>query len=47
MASKETKRRIREEVRADRARYDDLTRRMRERIEELRKKAQEERRESS
>jgi len=33
MASKETKRKIREEVRADQARYDDLTRRLKERIE--------------
>ena len=48
MASKETKTKIREEVRADQARYDDLTRRMQERIEELRREAQEaERRESS
>jgi hypothetical protein len=33
MASKETKRKIREEVRADQARYDDVTRRLKERIE--------------
>ncbi|HEY7729796.1 MAG TPA: hypothetical protein VH950_02735 [Gaiellaceae bacterium] len=33
MASKETKRKIREEVVADQARYDDLTRRLKERIE--------------
>ena len=33
MASKETKRKIREEVAADQARYDDVTRRMLERIE--------------
>ncbi len=33
MASKETKRKIREEVRADQDRYDEVTRRMRERIE--------------
>ena len=32
MASKETKRKIRDEVRADQARYDDLTRRLKERI---------------
>jgi hypothetical protein len=48
MASKETKKRIREEVRADQARYDDVTRRMLARIEELRKSAQaRERREAS
>jgi hypothetical protein len=33
MASKDTKRRIREEVAADQARYDDVTRRLKERIE--------------
>ena len=33
MASKETKKRIREEVAADQARYDEVTRRLRERIE--------------
>ena len=33
MASKETKKRIREEMRADQARYDATTRRLRERIE--------------
>jgi hypothetical protein len=33
MASKETKRKIREEVRADQARYDDVTRRLKDRIE--------------
>jgi hypothetical protein len=33
MASKETKKRIREEMRADQARYDETTRRLRERIE--------------
>jgi hypothetical protein len=33
MASKETKRRIREERLADQARYDDVTRRLKERIE--------------
>ena len=48
MASKETKRKIREEVRADQARYDEVTRRMKERIEQLRRQAQPtERRESS
>jgi t-SNARE complex subunit (syntaxin) len=46
MASKETKRKIREEVRADQARYDDVTRRMLERIEHYRRKTQD-RRESS
>src|SRR5438093_5872686 len=33
MASKETKRKIREEVAADRARYDEVTRRLQERID--------------
>jgi hypothetical protein len=33
MPSKETKKRIRDEVRADKARYDDVTRRLEERIE--------------
>ncbi len=33
MARKETKRKIREEVRADQARYDEVTRRLKERIE--------------
>ena len=33
MTSKETKRRIRDEVRADRVRHDDVTRRLKERIE--------------
>lgn len=49
VASKETKKRIREEVRADQARYDDVTRRMLERIEQLREAAAQrsERRESS
>jgi hypothetical protein len=47
MASKETKRKIREEVRADQARYDDVTRRMLEQIERRRRRAQEARRESS
>ena len=32
MASKETKRKIREEVPADQARYDEVTRRLQERI---------------
>ena len=40
MASKETKRKIREEVRADQARYDDVTRRLRERIEYYRRKTE-------
>ena len=47
MASKETKKRIREEVEADRARYDEVTRRLKERIERGRAKAQDERRERS
>ncbi len=33
MASKETKRKIREEVAADQERYDEVTRRLKERIE--------------
>ena len=33
MASKKTRRKIREEVKADQARYDEVTRRMKERIE--------------
>jgi len=33
MASKETKRKIRDERRAERARYDETTRRLRERID--------------
>jgi hypothetical protein len=49
MASKETKRRIREEVAADQARYDDVTRRLKERIERGRREMghRKERRESS
>lgn len=47
MTRKEVKKRIREEVRADQARYDDVTRRMLERIEELRQRAERARRESS
>jgi len=48
MASKETKRKIREEVRADQARYDEVTRRMLERIEHYRRRTKtQERRESS
>jgi hypothetical protein len=46
MASKEARRKIREEVRADQARYDDVTRRMLERIEYYRRRI-EERRESA
>ena len=46
MASKEARRKIREEVRADQERYDDVTRRMLERIEYYRRKIQD-RRESS
>ncbi len=37
MTRKEVKKRIREEVAADQARYDDVTRRMQERIEYYRK----------
>jgi hypothetical protein len=40
MTRKEAKRSSREARRADQARYDDLTRRMREKIEELRRRAQ-------
>jgi hypothetical protein len=47
MTRKEVKKKILEEVRADRARYDDVTRRMLEKIEELRRRAQDTRRESS
>jgi hypothetical protein len=50
MASKETKRKIREERLADQARYDDVTRRLKERIERgtAKREAQDEpRRESS
>jgi hypothetical protein len=46
MASKEARRKIRDEVRADQERYDDVTRRMLERIEYYRRKIQD-RRESS
>ena len=47
MASKETKKRIHEEIEADRARYDEVTRRLKERIERGRAKTQDERRDSS
>ena len=49
MTRKEVKRKIREEVRADQARYDEVTRRLRERIERGRKAEVQtsERRESS
>ena len=50
MASRETKRKIREEVAADKARYDEVTRRLIERIEHARRNAERqsaERRESS
>jgi hypothetical protein len=40
MTRKEAKRRSREARRADQARYDDVTRRMLARIEELRRRAQ-------
>ena len=33
MASKEMRKRIRDEVRADQARYDEVTRRLKERVE--------------
>ena len=49
MTRKEIKRKIREEVRADQARYDDLTRRLMERIRRgrLMERQSPERRESS
>jgi hypothetical protein len=50
MTRKEVKKRIREEVASDQARYDDVTRRMKERIERYRKATETqapERRESS
>ncbi len=48
MTKKEAKRRSREARLADQARYDDVTRRMLERIEQLRRQSQEpERRDSS
>jgi len=50
MASKETKRKIREEVAADQARYDEVTRRLKERIERGRRETERqaaERRDSS
>jgi len=50
MASRETKRRIREEVEADKARYDEVTRRLKERIERGQREVERqraERRESS
>lgn len=48
MTRKEVKKRIREEVAADQARYDDVTRRMLEQIERYRRRAEAgERRESS
>jgi hypothetical protein len=48
MASKKAKARSREERRADQARYDDVTRRLKERIERgLAQASQRERRESS
>jgi len=37
---KTTKQRIREEVRADQARYDDVTRRLQETIERFRRRAE-------
>ena len=40
MTRKEVRKRIREEVAADQARYDDVTRRMKERIEYYRKLAE-------
>jgi hypothetical protein len=47
MTRKEVKKKIHEEVRADQARYDDVTRRMLAKIEELRRRAQDTRRASS
>jgi hypothetical protein len=40
MSKRETKKRIREEMRAEQAEYDARTRRLRERIEYLRQKVQ-------
>ncbi|HSL65041.1 MAG TPA: hypothetical protein VK874_10325 [Gaiellaceae bacterium] len=40
MAKKTTKQRIRDEVKADRARYDDVTRRLRAAIDRLRERAE-------
>jgi hypothetical protein len=47
MKKKEIKRRIREEMRAEQAEYDERTRRLRERIERGRREAQERERASS
>jgi hypothetical protein len=47
MTKKEIKRRIREEMRAEQAEYDERTRRLRERIERGRREAQERERASS
>jgi hypothetical protein len=47
MSKKETRKRIREEMRADQARYDEVTRRLKERIERGLRDVQERRRESS
>ena len=44
MAKKTAKQRIREEVKADQARYDDVTRRLKEAIERYGRLAEEERR---
>jgi hypothetical protein len=43
MAKKTTKQRIREQVKADQARYDDVTRRLKEGIERYARLAEEER----
>lgn len=47
MTKKEKRKRIFDEVRADRVRYDDLTRRLKERIARDRSQAQAERRDRS
>jgi hypothetical protein len=47
MTRKEVRKRIREEVRADQARYNDVTRRMLAKIEELCQRAERARRKSS
>jgi hypothetical protein len=43
MASRETKRKIREEVAADKARYDEVTRRLKERIDRGRREVEHQR----
>ena len=47
MAKKTTRQRIREEVKADQARYDDVTRRLKEAIERYARLAEEQRKAES